>query len=164
MTASAPPVSVHEKADPSLSPSEDKPSATVTNFQAVAQYNGPVSLEKLDEGAKLMLEFEGRLNNVTEDEYTRIRKRIDWHLLPLMMALYWIQFGDKTSLGNSTILDIKADNNLDQNRFNQCSSFCESASLCSSHRRPLRLALLTFAVLAHANPCHPLSLYLLPRV
>ncbi|CAO1620625.1 unnamed protein product [Parajaminaea phylloscopi] len=122
---------------------EKKASAAVSDMNAVQQYSTqPVNLERLDEGAKLMLEFEGQLDDVTEEEYDRIRRRIDWHLLPLMMALYWIQFGDKTSLGNSAILGIKADNDLDQNRFNQCSSFFYISYLVFEY--PLSLCLQRF--------------------
>lgn len=65
----------------------------------------------------------------TESE--RVRRKIDWKLLPMMMALYvsslqpkegsdradWsgaqaMQFVDKTTLGSSSILGIKTDCNL----------------------------------------------------
>lgn len=114
---------------------DEKATATVRDLPTVdGGGNKAVNVSSLDEGAELMLEFQDQLDDVTEDEFNRIRRRIDWHLLPLMMALYWIQFGDKTSLGNAAILGIKADNNLDQNRFNQCSSFCASHLRLSRRR------------------------------
>ncbi|KDN37345.1 hypothetical protein RSAG8_10233, partial [Rhizoctonia solani AG-8 WAC10335] len=45
----------------------------------------------------------------------KLRKMIDMHLLPLMMILYWVQFMDKTTLGNSAILGIRADTHLNAN-------------------------------------------------
>ncbi|GAB1521883.1 hypothetical protein RhiTH_004982 [Rhizoctonia solani] len=45
----------------------------------------------------------------------KLRKKIDRHLLPLMMILYWVQFMDKTTLGSSAILGIRADTHLDAN-------------------------------------------------
>ena len=58
--------------------------------------------------------------------YARVLKKIDWHLLPLMcsecdsglidvrtlrwiygLAMYWIQFMDKSTLGNASIMGIK---------------------------------------------------------
>ena len=65
---------------------------------------------------------------LSPEEATRIRKKIDWHILPLMCSefplrslwascvrglmgcgsvLYWIQFMDKTTLGSSAILGIR---------------------------------------------------------
>lgn len=37
----------------------------------------------------------------TPEEAKMILRKIDWNLLPLMMALYLMQFLDKTTLGNS---------------------------------------------------------------
>ncbi|CAE6333014.1 unnamed protein product [Rhizoctonia solani] len=45
----------------------------------------------------------------------KLRKKIDRHLLPLMMILYWVQFMDKTTLGSSAILGIRTDTHLDAN-------------------------------------------------
>lgn len=81
-----------------------------------------VDLSKLDEGAELMLEFEGQLDDVGAEDYSRVLRKIDWHLLPLMLLLYFVQFADKTSLGSASILGIKTDNDLTQDRFNLCSS------------------------------------------
>ena len=39
-------------------------------------------------------------------------------MLPLMMILYFIQFTDKTTLGSSSILGIKTDNNLSRSEYN----------------------------------------------
>ncbi|KAJ1304941.1 hypothetical protein OPQ81_006074 [Rhizoctonia solani] len=53
--------------------------------------------------------------SLTPEVALKLRKKIDKHLLPLMMILYWIQFMDKTTLGNSAILDIRTDTHLDTN-------------------------------------------------
>ncbi|KZV92894.1 MFS general substrate transporter [Exidia glandulosa HHB12029] len=51
-------------------------------------------------------------------EAERVRKKIDRHILPLMMILYWVQFMDKTTLGNSAILGIQQSNHLTTNQYN----------------------------------------------
>lgn len=128
MTESAATPSIHSAEKRSSSPEKDAvnphQSTAVTelgraNDGTLAQ---SVDLSKLDEGAALMMEFEGELDDISEGEYKRILRKIDWHLLPLMLLLYFVQFADKTSLGSASILGIKADNDLTQDRFNLCSS------------------------------------------
>lgn len=36
---------------------------------------------------------------VTQDDYDRVKRRVDWILLPLMWWMYGIQQTDKTGLG-----------------------------------------------------------------
>ena len=55
-----------------------------------------INSKSVDEGAELMLEFESQLKDVTDEDYAKVRRKIDWHLLPLMLAMYMIQFCDKT--------------------------------------------------------------------
>jgi MFS family permease len=51
-----------------------------------------------------------------------LRKRLDWHILPLLFLLYTLQFIDKNSLGASSILGIFQDAHLTVNQFNNLSS------------------------------------------
>ncbi|KAH7339979.1 MFS general substrate transporter [Rhizoctonia solani] len=51
----------------------------------------------------------------TPEASLKLRRKIDRHLLPLMMILYWVQFMDKTTLGNSSILGIRTDIHLNAN-------------------------------------------------
>ncbi|KAG5724303.1 Thiamine pathway transporter THI73 [Termitomyces sp. T112] len=51
-------------------------------------------------------------------EALRVRKKIDYHILPLMCTLYWIQFMDKTTLGSSAILGIREATHLTTNQYN----------------------------------------------
>ncbi|EJD04818.1 membrane transporter, partial [Fomitiporia mediterranea MF3/22] len=46
------------------------------------------------------------------------RRKIDWHILPLMCILYLIQFMDKTTLGSSAILGLKTDTHLNATEYN----------------------------------------------
>jgi hypothetical protein len=55
--------------------------------EGVQKHAVHVSLKNADEGAKAV---EG-ITHLDEDEAQRIRKKIDWNLMPLMMVLYFIQ-------------------------------------------------------------------------
>ncbi|KAJ7851189.1 MFS general substrate transporter [Mycena leptocephala] len=62
-----------------------------------------VSAKDVDTGAALMY---GEHEELDPAEALRVRKKIDYHVLPLMCILYWIQYMDKTTLGSSAILGI----------------------------------------------------------
>ncbi|KAG9004374.1 hypothetical protein FRB90_010951 [Tulasnella sp. 427] len=51
-----------------------------------------------------------------------LRKKLDRNMLPLLCALYTLQFIDKNSLGSSSILGIIQDNHLTTNQFNNLST------------------------------------------
>ena len=74
-----------------------------------------VALNEVDAAARLIAGYHGQ---VTEDESRRIRRKIDWHIMPLLMIVYFVQFTDKTTLGTSSIMGIKKDNNLSQLQYN----------------------------------------------
>ncbi|KAF7979737.1 hypothetical protein HWV62_41108 [Athelia sp. TMB] len=61
------------------------------------------SSRQVDTGAELVAGTHGPLDPA---EAARIRRKIDIHILPMMCILYWIQFMDKTTLGNAAILGI----------------------------------------------------------
>ncbi|KZT71376.1 MFS general substrate transporter [Daedalea quercina L-15889] len=63
-------------------------------------------------------------NDVAVDpaEAKRVRRKIDFHILPLMCILYLMQFADKTTLGQSSVLGILTDAHLDQNQFDWLST------------------------------------------
>ncbi|KAL1746307.1 major facilitator superfamily domain-containing protein [Schizophyllum fasciatum] len=74
-----------------------------------------VSVAQVDTAAALVA---GQEHPLEPKEAARIRKKIDWHILPLMMILYWVQFMDKTTLGNSAILGIREDAHLSTSQYN----------------------------------------------
>ncbi|RDX49620.1 MFS general substrate transporter [Lentinus brumalis] len=81
----------------SFKDAEEKNGSQVLVHVAVAD-------KEVDTAAQLAAALEGEL---TPEESMRLRKKIDWHILPLMCILYWIQFMDKTTLGSSAILGIR---------------------------------------------------------
>ncbi|KAF7296994.1 MFS general substrate transporter [Mycena indigotica] len=74
-----------------------------------------VTAEEVDTGAALVAGDHGELDPVEAD---RVLRKIDWHILPLMCILYWIQFMDKTTLGSSAILGIQKSTHLTTNQYN----------------------------------------------
>ncbi|KAL7413287.1 MFS general substrate transporter [Mrakia frigida] len=68
-----------------------------------------------DASAALVAGFTGELDPA---EAARVLKKIDRHILPMMMVLYAVQFMDKTTLGNSANLGIKTDTNLSTLQYN----------------------------------------------
>ncbi|KAH9929350.1 MFS general substrate transporter [Fomitopsis serialis] len=67
----------------------------------------------VDTGAQLVA---GEDAEVSEGEANAVRNKIDWHILPLMCTLYWIQFMDKTTLGSAAILGIREATHLTTNQ------------------------------------------------
>jgi hypothetical protein len=75
----------------------------------------------IDVSAQLMA---GRTDEpeVEDEEFRRIRAKLDWRIMPLLCALYCLQSIDKSTLGASAVLGIRADNNLTQDDFNNLGS------------------------------------------
>ncbi|KAJ7055776.1 MFS general substrate transporter [Mycena amicta] len=100
-----------------------------------------VSVDDVDSGAVLASGLDGTLD---PQEALRIRKKIDWHILPLMCVLYWVQYMDKTTLGNSAILGIKQATHLSTNQYNWLSTVFYLGYLAMEF--PQNLALQRFPV------------------
>ncbi|KAI0651041.1 MFS general substrate transporter [Trametes meyenii] len=82
--------------------------------------------------------------DLTPEESDRLRKKIDWHILPLMCILYWIQFMDKTTLGSSAILGIRTATHLTTNQYNWLGTIFYLSYLVFEY--PQNLALQRFPV------------------
>ncbi|KAI0287115.1 MFS general substrate transporter [Russula brevipes] len=74
-----------------------------------------VDSQQVDTGALLLAGVQSPLE---PGESLRIRRKIDRHILPLMCILNWIQYMDKTTLGNSAILGIQKATHLTTNQYN----------------------------------------------
>ncbi|OSD00722.1 MFS general substrate transporter [Trametes coccinea BRFM310] len=95
----------------------------------------------VDTAAQLAAGLDAEL---TPEESIRIRKKIDWHILPLMCILYWIQFMDKTTLGSSAILGIREATHLTNNQYNWLGTIFYLSYLAFEY--PQNLALQRFPV------------------
>ncbi|PCH43288.1 MFS general substrate transporter [Wolfiporia cocos MD-104 SS10] len=97
--------------------------------------------EEVDTGAQLVA---GTQMDIDPQEALRIRKKIDWHIMPLMCILYWIQFMDKTTLGSAAILGIKTATHLTTNEYNWLGTIFYLSYLVFEY--PQNLALQRFPV------------------
>lgn len=77
-------------------------------------------------------------------EAARIRRKIDWHIMPMMCMLYWVQFMDKTTLGSSAILGIRQATHLTTNQYNWLGTIFYLSYLVFEY--PQNLALQKFPV------------------
>ncbi|EMD34999.1 hypothetical protein CERSUDRAFT_85745 [Gelatoporia subvermispora B] len=100
-----------------------------------------VATREVDTAAELVA---GDNLEVSAEEGARIRKKIDWHILPLMCVLYWIQFMDKTTLGSAAILGIKEATHLTTNQYNRLGTIFYLSYLAFEY--PQNLALQRFPV------------------
>ncbi|THH10288.1 hypothetical protein EW145_g1445 [Phellinidium pouzarii] len=82
--------------------------------------------------------------SISEEDALRIKKNIDWHLLPLMCLLYLMQFADKTTLGQSAVLGLQTSTHLSTNQFNWLSTIFYLSYLAFEY--PQNLALQRFPV------------------
>ncbi|KAJ3558280.1 hypothetical protein NM688_g1012 [Phlebia brevispora] len=69
---------------------------------------------------------------LSANESKRIRRKVDWHLLPLLCLVYIMQWIDKNTLSASSILGIINDDHLTTSEFNSSASafFVVAAELC----------------------------------
>jgi hypothetical protein len=54
---------------------------------------------------------------VDEDTNRKLRRKIDWHMLPLMGFLYMLQYLDKTTLSYASSMNLKTDINIDSAQY-----------------------------------------------
>ncbi|KAF9532168.1 major facilitator superfamily domain-containing protein [Crepidotus variabilis] len=90
----------------------DTSSEKSTKHEALSEHI-TVKLQDVDEAAKL--DSDAPLD---PEVAARIRRKIDWHLMPLMCVMYLMAFADKTTLGQSAVLGIIPGAHLNQNQFN----------------------------------------------
>ncbi|EPQ57979.1 MFS general substrate transporter [Gloeophyllum trabeum ATCC 11539] len=82
-----------------------------------SEKHAPIAVDASEADAAAQL-VAGKDVTLDPQEALRLRRKIDWHLLPLMCILYLMQFADKTTLGQSAVLGILPGAHLNQNQFN----------------------------------------------
>lgn len=60
-----------------------------------------VLLHEVDDAARFIFGYQSQ---VSEEDNRRIRRRIDSHIMSLLMMVYSVQFTDKTTLGTSSTM------------------------------------------------------------
>jgi ACS family allantoate permease-like MFS transporter len=76
--------------------------------------------------------------------YRKLLKTIDWHLLPLMTAAYMIQFLDKQTLAQASIMGIVEDLDLVGNQFSWAGSIFYIGFLVASY--PASMLMVRFPI------------------
>ncbi|PPR05104.1 hypothetical protein CVT26_012340 [Gymnopilus dilepis] len=88
-------------------------SSSDTTEKKVPQTHAIVDLSDVDVAAKLDSDVP-----LDPEVAARLKRKIDWHLMPLMCLMYLMTFADKTTLGQSAILGIQQGAHINQNQFN----------------------------------------------
>ncbi|BEI81330.1 hypothetical protein CcaverHIS002_0204900 [Cutaneotrichosporon cavernicola] len=82
------------------------------------------SIEKRDEA--VIAEAEDRVlahDEFTPKEYSRLMRKVDFILMPMLMILYGLQYSDKTSLSSGVVFGLKEDTGLTTQEFANLTSF-----------------------------------------
>ncbi|GAA5843522.1 hypothetical protein JCM9279_000780 [Rhodotorula babjevae] len=83
--------------------------------------DGTSGVRDVHDGATIA-NVDGADAGISHSENRRILRKIDLHIMPLMCAVYLIQFLDKTSLSYSAIMGIREDNKLSLSDYSWLSS------------------------------------------
>lgn len=81
--------------------------------------NGPSDLEKQKDMQVETVpnsDFEGDVTD--EVEARRIRRKVDWRLLPLLVFLYTLAFLDRVNIGNARLWNMEEDLGMTGNDYN----------------------------------------------
>lgn len=86
-----------------------------------------VALEKLDEAEVFLRENNHTWEQVEalladKKRVASLVKKVDWHLLPLLMVTYGLQLIDKTTLSSAAVFDLRSDTHLVGNQYAWVSS------------------------------------------
>lgn len=65
----------------------------------------------LDAAAQFLADYGGS-SEITAEESARVRRKIDWRLLPLMATMYFMQQLDKSAVSFASVFNIQKDANL----------------------------------------------------
>jgi hypothetical protein len=80
-----------------------------------------------------------RLSRFTKEEEEAVFRKLDWHLMPLILVLYSISVLDRSNLGNAKIAGMSQDIDLSGNRYAWLGTiFYISCWSCPSAPRVLR--------------------------
>ncbi|PVF93087.1 MFS general substrate transporter [Serendipita vermifera] len=113
-----------ERRDSSSSPVEKEHVSDLEHAVPILGKDGAQADRQLD----VSLALPGMLGVHEDDELDqlearRVKRKLDWRILPLLFAIYTLQFLDKTSIGASSILGILQDNKLTGEHLNNLSTF-----------------------------------------
>lgn len=62
-----------------------------------------------DEAMKAFTEAHGEVAELDEETNRRLLRKIDWHLMPIMCAVYGLNYLDKTTISYASVMGMKTD-------------------------------------------------------
>ncbi|KAI1332892.1 major facilitator superfamily transporter allantoate [Xylariaceae sp. FL0255] len=75
-----------------------------------------------DDALRLINAHAGEVIDYTPEEERRLLRKIDWHLMPLLCAVYGLNYLDKTTLSYASIMGLKTDINIGVSQYNWVAS------------------------------------------
>lgn len=98
--------------------------AQVTSIDngAVTQETSTHTIGDDDEAMKAMAAYGGQPIHIDEATNRRLLRTIDWHLMPIMCAVYCMNYLDKTTLSYASIMGLKEDLHLQGDDYQWLSS------------------------------------------
>jgi MFS family permease len=114
-----------ESVVPTLPQRKDTSASSIDEKHAPSGDDSSVEVHKEEEGVDVVVGlFDGHAEDAALDPEVRarIRRKLDWNLLPLLFILYTLQFLDKNSIGAGSILGILQDAHLTANEYNNLGS------------------------------------------
>ncbi|KND90632.1 Thiamine pathway transporter THI73 [Tolypocladium ophioglossoides CBS 100239] len=102
--------------------SSDKASPTALNGDA----NGKTNVD----AAWIFLNDHRDAEGVSAIDINALRRKIDWHIVPLMFCCYTMQFLDKVILNYAAVMGLNKDLNLQANEFSNVATFLFVGLLC----------------------------------
>ncbi|KIO26062.1 hypothetical protein M407DRAFT_24622 [Tulasnella calospora MUT 4182] len=109
---------------PTIRPS-NRSSSSISDEKVPVTGDSSLEVAKDEKGVDVVAELlSGHAEDAEMDPEVarKVRNKLDWHMLPLLFALYTLQFIDKGSLASSSILGVIPDNHLNANQFNNLST------------------------------------------
>ncbi|KAG9022432.1 hypothetical protein FS837_006358 [Tulasnella sp. UAMH 9824] len=106
---------------PTLPQRKDTSVSSIDEKHPSSPSDSSIEVHKEEEGVDVVVGiFSGHAEDATLDPEVaaRIRRKLDWNLLPLLFILYTLQFLDKNSIGAASILGILQDAHLTTNQYN----------------------------------------------
>ncbi|KAH7011239.1 allantoate permease [Ilyonectria destructans] len=91
--------------------------------------SAPAKIEKLDKAAQFLKQAQHQVV-VTRAENRRVRKLIDWRILPLLLVVYCLQSLDKNTLSYAGVFGLIDDAKLVGNEYSWLGSVVYVAQLC----------------------------------
>ncbi|KAK0386674.1 hypothetical protein NLU13_6509 [Sarocladium strictum] len=112
--------------------------ATITNgsIQSSSNYSDPKidgdasQHDHVDDAWQFLRENRVAAENQSAVDVEALRRRIDWHIVPLMFCCYTLQFLDKVILNYAAVMGLNQDLNLKNNEFSNIATFLFVGLLC----------------------------------